>query len=103
MACWRGKVVLAIDTNENVYRGKFAEGLNKAGVKLDSAFTQIHKTQMPASWIAGSKPIMAFLVSPDVDYESYFIGGRHRLAVGDHRGPHILDILVAYFLGSKEI
>ena len=102
---WRAggeKVILAIDANENVYKGKFADGLNQAGVKLDSAFTRIHKTQMPASYIAGSEPIMAILVSPDVDVESYFIG-RHKLGVGDHRGPHFLDIPVACFLGSKEI
>ena len=28
-----------MDVNENVYKGKFADGLNQAGVKLDSAFT----------------------------------------------------------------
>ena len=102
---WRAggeKVILAIDANENVYKGKFAEGLNQAGVKLDSAFTRIHKTQMPASHITGSEPIMAFLVSPDVDVDSYFIG-RHKLGVGDHRGPHFLDIPLACFLGSKDI
>ena len=39
---WRAggeKVILAIDANENIYRGKFVDGLNEVGVKLDSAFT----------------------------------------------------------------
>ena len=45
---------------------------------------------------------MAFLATPGVDCEAYFIG-RFKLGVGDHRGPHVLDVPIACILGTDEI
>ena len=57
---------------------------------------------MPASHSRGSKPIKGIFASPGVDCEAYFIG-RFKLGVGDHCGPHILDILIASLLSTDKI
>ena len=45
---------------------------------------------------------MAFVATPGVDCEAYFIG-RFKLGFGDHRGPHVLDVPIACILGTDEI
>ena len=45
---------------------------------------------------------MAFLATPGVDCKAYFIGC-FKLGVGDHRGPHALDVPIASVLGTDEI
>ena len=91
-----------IDANENVYREKFAEKLNKDGIELTSAYTNVNQKVMPRSYSRGTKPIMGIFASPGVDCEAYFIGGL-RLGIGDHRGLHILDIPIASLLGTDKI
>ena len=71
-------------------------------MELSSAYTRVHNKEMPASHSRGSKPIMAFLATPGVDCEAYFIG-RFKLGVGNHCGPHVLDIPIASLLGTDEI
>ena len=45
------EVVLMIDANEDVYKGKFAKAIAKPGVELDSAYDQVHENMMPSSHI----------------------------------------------------
>ena len=45
---------------------------------------------------------MGLFVSPGVDCLAYFIG-RFKLGVGDHRGPHLLDVPLSCVLGSDEL
>ena len=102
---WRAdgeEVVLAIDANEPVYKGKFADRLADKKVNMVSAYTRVHNEEMPASHMRGSKAIMGLFVSPGVDCLAYFIG-RFKLGVGDHRGPHLLDVPLSCVLGSDEL
>ena len=45
---------------------------------------------------------MGLFVSPGVDCLAYFIG-RFKLGVGDHRGPHFLDVPLSCVLRSDEL
>ena len=84
---WRSdgdEVLLLIDANENVYKGRFARRLADKKVNLKSVYTHLHKKKMPFSHITGKQPIMGAFASPGVDSSSYFIGD-FKLGVGDHR------------------
>ena len=67
-----------------------------------SAYTLVHEKEMPPSFPSGSESIKGIFVSPGVDCEAYFIG-QLKLGVGDHRGPHFLDIPLSCLLGSDEL
>lgn len=102
---WRSKgekIVLAIDENEPVYKGKFANRLADPNINLESAYTCVHNEKMPPSHADGSESIMGLYATPDVDCLAYFIG-RLKLGVGNHRGPHFLDTLLSCVLGSYEL
>ena len=85
------EVVLMIDANEDVYKGKFADAIAEPGVELESAYDRVHEKRMPSSHIRGSKALMGIFVSPGIDCAEAFIG-RHYLGVGDHRGPHVVSL-----------
>ena len=55
---------------------------------------------MPGSH--SKKPIMGAFALPDVDFLSYFIGD-FKSGVGDHRGPHFLDVVLASDMGTDEL
>ena len=81
---WRAdgdKVLLLIDANKDVYKGKFARQLANKKVQLRNVYSKIHGKKMPGS--RAKKPIMGAFASPDVDLLSYFIGN-FKLSVGDH-------------------
>lgn len=86
--------------NEDVYKGKFARRLTKKKVRLKSVYSQLHGKKIPGS--RAKKPIMGAFASPGVDFLSYFIGD-FKLGVGDHRGPHFLDVVLASVMGTDEL
>ena len=90
-----------IDTNKDVYKGKFAKAIAKPGVELDSAYDQVHKKRMPSSHSRGSKALMGVYISPGIDCTEYFIG-RFNLGAGDHRGPHIVSLTMESVLGTTD-
>ena len=66
---------------------------------MECAYFRLHQRKMPPSH--SSLPIMACLATPGVDVESYFIG-RFGLGVGDHRGPHFIDVSLESALGTSD-
>ena len=66
---------------------------------MECAYFRKHKCRMPPSH--SSLPIMACLCTAGVDVESYFIG-RFGLGVGDHRGPHFIDVSLESALGTSD-
>ena len=94
------EVVLMIDANEGVYKGKFAKAIAKQRVNLKSAYARVHEEKMPSSYIRGSKALMGVYISPGIDCTQYFIG-RFNLGVGDHRGPHIVSLTMESVLGTS--
>ena len=97
---WREEheeILLLIDANEDIYKGPFADHLAK--VEMECAYFRLHQRKMPPSH--SSLPIMACLVTAGVDVESYFIG-RFGLGVGDHRGPHFIDMSLESALGTSD-
>ena len=67
-----------------------------------SAYTLMHEKEMPPSFPSGSDSIKGIFVSPEVDCEAYFIG-RFKLGVGNHRGPHFVDIPLSCLLGLDKL
>ena len=61
------EVVLMIDANENVYKGKCADAITKPDIELESAYDRVHKKRMPSSHIRVSKALMGIFVSPGID------------------------------------
>ena len=51
-------VVLMIDANKEVYKGKFADVIAQPGIELESAYDRVHEKRMPSSHIRGSKALM---------------------------------------------
>ena len=101
---WRSKgeeIVLVIDANEDVYKGPFAEHLASIGVDMTCAYQKVHKQKMPSSHQSGSLPIMGIFVTPGITCEHSFIA-RYGCSVGDHRGPHYLDIWLKSVLGTND-
>ena len=60
------EVVLMINANKDVYKGKFAKAITKQGVELESAYDRVHEERMPFSHIRGSKALMFFLSCQDL-------------------------------------
>ena len=96
------EVLLAIDTNEPVYKSKFADRLSDPKVNLASVYTRVHEEEMSPSHVSGSEVIMGFFASPGVDCEAYFIV-RRKLGVSNHRGLHFVNIPLSCLLGSEEL
>ena len=94
------QVLLGIDANAPVYDSKFADRM--AEVNISSLYTRVHGKEMPPSHQSGTDAIMGWFGSPGVDCDAYFIG-RYKLGVGDHRGPHWVDIPLSCMLGTDEI
>ena len=87
--------------NKDVYKGPFAKHLASIGVDMTCAYQKVHKQKMPSSHQSGSLPIMGIFVKPYIICERSFIV-RYGYSVGNHRGPHCLDISLESVLGTND-
>ena len=95
------EVVLMIDANEDVYKGKLSDTIAKPGIELESAYDQVHEKQIPSSHSKGSKALMGIFASPGINCAKAFIG-HHYLGVGDHRGLHVVSLTRESVLGTTD-
>ena len=91
-------IMLLINANEDIYKGPFADNLVEDGVEMECAYFRLHQHKIPTS--KATLPIMGCLVAAGVDIESYFIG-RLGLGIGNHRGPHFIEVLLKSTLGTN--
>ena len=93
------QVVLGIDANEDIRKGKFRDAMNRAG--LVEIISHLHGEDLPRTQNRGSKPIDGIWVSPSLvacqagylpfefDHRAMWIDIPHELAFG-HNPPPIV-------------
>ena len=89
-----------MDANKDVYKSLFAKHLASIGVDMTCAYQKVHKQKMLSSHQSGSLPIKGIFVTPGIDCEHSFIA-RYGVSVGNHRGPHYLNVSLESALGTS--
>ena len=98
---WRragDEIILCIDANAPLHKGKFLRKLTSPGIDLIELFQRHHERQSPPSHRDGSIPISGIFVTPGIDITNVFVSGHNSLTQGDHR-LWLVDIDMRSLLG----
>ena len=85
---WRragDEVILCIDANAPLHKGRFQRMLASRDIALTELFYRQYGRQPPPSHRDGSKPISGIFVTPGIDVGGVFASGHNSLTQGDHR------------------